>query len=110
MEEKSFSINFPKPKQPKPTQTVFTKNLCQGMGLWTSICCLFAHLFGTKAKRLESKRNAILNAAIRTVTSFAERQGYDVQDVNVTWPDLLSVCVVAVCTLKNEQNSSESSQ
>ena len=91
-------------------QTVFTKNLCRGMGLWTSICCLFAHLFGTEAGRLESKRNAILNEAIRAVTIFAERQGYEVQDVNATWPDLLSVCVVAVCALKNEQNSSESSQ
>ena len=47
---------------------------------------------------------------MRAVTSYAERQGYEVQDVNVTWPDLLSVCVVAVCALKNEQNSSEFSQ
>ena len=91
-------------------QTVFTNNLCRGIGLWTSICCFFAHLFGTEAKRLESKRNEILNEAIRMVTRYAERQGYEVQDVNVTWPDLLSVCVVAVCALKNEQNSSESSQ
>lgn len=107
METNPIRINS---AQSKPAQTVFTKNLCRGIGLWTSICCLFAHLFGTKAKRLESKRNAILLEAIRTVNRCAERQGYDVQDVKVTWPDLLSVCVVAVCTLKNEQNSSEASK
>ena len=87
------------------TNILITSSANTGLGFWTSICEMFASIFGVESKNVLKKQNKVLNKAVnRLVEKISEYNNVkSVTDFRVTWQSGLAVTLSIIIVVDNKK-------
>ena len=97
MEKRMISYTCTPNKKNYEELGMVTSEVVRGMGLWTTICFMFANFFGTRCKHLEKKINQARTIALDCLKEKATKLGGDAL-IEVKF-DLHSTTVMAYATV-----------